>query len=83
MIDEEHFNSTTVKVREQEKVVGVKKWVIVLILSMIPFLNIVIWIVWLASEKTNSNLKNYAAASFIILGVFILLSLLHFFMTNF
>ena len=58
MDTEEHIERDINKIREQEKVLGVKDWLKVLIIFMIPIVNIVMWIVWLVSEKTNLNLKN-------------------------
>lgn len=36
------------------------------ILSAIPIVNIICWIVWLCSSNTNKNKKNYIKASIIL-----------------
>lgn len=79
MDTEEHIERDINKIREQEKVLGVKDWLKVLIIFMIPIVNIVMWIVWLVSEKTNLNLKNYLIASLILIGIFLLLWIILFF----
>lgn len=63
----------TEKIREQEKILGIKDWLKIIIISMIPIVNIVMWIVWLVSEKTNLNLKNCLIANLILLGISIFL----------
>ncbi len=79
MNTEEHIGRDIKKIREQEKVLGIKDWLKVLIIFMIPIVNIVMWIVWLVSEKTNLNLKNYLIASLILIGIFLLLWIILFF----
>lgn len=79
MNTEEHIERDIKKIREQEKVLGIKDWLKVLIIFMIPIVNIVMWIVWLVSEKTNLNLKNYLIASLILIGIFLLLWIILFF----
>lgn len=79
MDTEEHIERDINKIREQEKVLGIKDWLKVLIIFMIPIVNIVMWIVWLVSEKTNLNLKNYLIASLILIGIFLLLWIILFF----
>ena len=79
MDTEEHIERDINKLREQEKVLGIKDWLKVLIIFMIPIVNIVMWIVWLVSEKTNLNLKNYLIASLILIGIFLLLWIILFF----
>ncbi|WP_279119502.1 hypothetical protein [Fusobacterium varium] len=79
MDTEEHIERDINKIREQEKVLGIKDWLKVLIIFMIPIVNIVMWIVWLVSEKTNLNLKNYLIASLTLIGIFLLLWIILFF----
>lgn len=79
MDTEEHIERDINKIREQEKVLGIKDWLKVLIIFMIPIVNIVMWIVWLVSKKTNLNLKNYLIASLILIGIFLLLWIILFF----
>ena len=79
MDTEEHIERDINKIREQEKVLRIKDWLKVLIIFMIPIVNIVMWIVWLVSEKTNLNLKNYLIASLILIGIFLLLWIILFF----
>ncbi|MDU1909915.1 hypothetical protein [Fusobacterium sp.] len=63
----------TEKIRAQERVLGVKDWLKVLIIFMIPIVNFIMWIKWLVSEDTNLNLKNYLMASLILIGIFMLI----------
>ena len=54
------------------------EWVLTLILLSIPYINIVLLIVWAVSGSTNPNKKNFAKAYLIILGVVMILSILFF-----
>lgn len=62
------------------KPVTVGKWVGLLILSAIPVVNIICWIVWLCSSTTNKSIKNFLIAEIIVyaisIGVVILVSVL-------
>lgn len=62
------------------KPVTVGKWVGLLILSAIPVVNIICWIVWLCSSTTNKSIKNFLVAEIIVyaisIGVAILVSVL-------
>ncbi len=54
-------------IKENEKVLSIKDWVIIQIIMMIPIVNIIMWIKWLISDKTNKNLKNFLIASLLML----------------
>ncbi len=69
----EHNNMNTINVNEQEKVLSVTDWLKILVIFAIPFVNVVMWIVWLVSKKTNLNLKNFLIASLIMTAIFMLL----------
>ena len=62
------------------KPVTVGKWVGLLILSAIPVVNIICWIVWLCSSTTNKSIKNFLVAEIIVyaisIGVVVLVSVL-------
>lgn len=51
-----------------------------MILSAIPVVNIICWIVWLCSSTTNKSIKNFLVAEIIVyaisIGVVILVSVL-------
>jgi hypothetical protein len=36
---------------------------------MIPIVNVIMWIKWLISDKTNQNLKNFLISSLIMLVI--------------
>lgn len=44
------------------EVVSVGRWIGVFILSMIPFANIVLLLVWAFGSNENKNISNYAKA---------------------
>lgn len=46
------------------------------LLSAIPIVNIICWIVWLVSPNTNKNKKNYIIANIIIYAVIILITII-------
>ena len=60
--------------------VTIGKWIGLLILSAIPVVNIICWIVWLCSSSTNKSIKNFLIAEIIVyaisIGVIILVSVL-------
>ena len=56
-------------IKDNEKVLTVKDWIIIQIIMMIPILNIIMWIKWLVSDKTNQNLKNFLIASLVMLVI--------------
>lgn len=51
------------------KPVTVGKWVGLLILSEIPVVNIICWIVWLCSSTTNKNIKNFLVAEIVFYAI--------------
>ncbi|MGL5122687.1 MAG: hypothetical protein ACRC6K_00765 [Fusobacteriaceae bacterium] len=55
------------EVEENEKVLTVKDWLKIQLIMMIPILNIIMWIKWLVSDKTNKNLKNFLISSLVML----------------
>ncbi|MDX8336198.1 hypothetical protein [Candidatus Cetobacterium colombiensis] len=56
-------------IRDNEKVLTVKDWIIIQIIMMIPIVNVIMWIKWLISDKTNQNLKNFLISSLIMLVI--------------
>ena len=62
------------------KPVTVGKWVGLFILSAIPVVNIICWIVWLCSSTTNKSIKNFLVAEIVVyaicIGVGVLVSVL-------
>jgi hypothetical protein len=56
-----------------KEVMSVGQYIITFILSAIPVVNVICWIVWLASSNTNKNKKNYLIAIIVlwIIGIVI------------
>lgn len=52
---------------------SVGDWIIFAILMAIPFVNIIMWIVLLASSGTNRSLKNYLIAQIVVVAVALVL----------
>jgi hypothetical protein len=50
-----------------------KDWLITLILLAIPFVNIILFIVWAFSSSGNLNRRNYCRAGLILLAVFLVI----------
>ncbi|MCQ9627343.1 MAG: hypothetical protein ACRDAG_11290 [Cetobacterium somerae] len=71
-------------IKDNEKVLTVKDWIIIQIIMMIPIVNIIMWIKWLVSDKTNQNLKNFLIASLvmIVIGMIIWFLSMTFLMTS-
>ena len=71
-------------IKDNEKVLTIKDWIIIQIIMMIPIVNIIMWIKWLVSDKTNQNLKNFLIASLvmIVIGMIIWFLSMTFLMTS-
>ena len=63
------YDSTT-------EVMSVGQYIGMFILSAIPIVNIICWIVWLCSTNTNKNKKNYIIANIVIWAVMIVISVI-------
>jgi NADH:ubiquinone oxidoreductase subunit K len=57
----------------QTAVMTVKDWIITMIISAIPLLNIVMLFVWAFGDNTNLNKKSFARASLILAAIGIVL----------
>lgn len=57
------------EVKENEKILTVKDWLKIQLIMMIPIVNLIMWIKWLVSDKTNINLKNFLIASLIMMVI--------------
>ncbi|WP_407535740.1 hypothetical protein [Cetobacterium somerae] len=55
--------------KENEKILTVKDWLKIQLIMMIPIVNLIMWIKWLVSDKTNVNLKNFLIASLIMMVI--------------
>lgn len=63
------YDSTT-------EVMSVGQYIGMFILSSIPVVNIICWIVWLCSTNTNKNKKNYIIANIVIWAIMIVISVI-------
>ncbi len=52
----------------------VGEWLIVLLLTCIPVVNIIMLIIWSVDKKGNPNRRNYAIAVLIFMAVMLILS---------
>lgn len=57
------------EIKENEKILTIKDWLKIQLIMMIPIVNLIMWIKWLISDKTNINLKNYLIALLIIVVI--------------
>ena len=57
------------------QVLSVGSYIGMFILSAIPIVNIICWIVWLAGSNTNKNKKNYVIASIIMWAISLVISI--------
>ena len=57
------------EVKENEKILTLKDWLKIQLIMMIPIVNLIMWIKWLVSDKTNVNLKNFLIASLIMMVI--------------
>lgn len=54
---------------DTREVMSIGSYIGMFILSAIPIVNIICWIVWLVSPNTNKNKKNFILAQIIIMAV--------------
>ncbi|HOA29480.1 MAG TPA: hypothetical protein PKL34_05530 [Candidatus Cloacimonadota bacterium] len=54
----------------------VGNWIVTMLLMIIPFVNIILLIVWAASSGENPNRRNWAIASLIFMAIGIVLWLI-------
>lgn len=55
------------------EVMSVGQYILMFILSAIPVVNVICWIVWLVSPNTNKNKKNYIIAVIVLWAIAIIL----------
>ena len=55
-------------------VMSVGEYIGMFILSAIPFVNVICWIVWLVSAKTNRNKKNFIIAQIVLWVIVVVLT---------
>lgn len=63
---------------EVEKVVSVQKWIITLLIMMIPLVNIICLIIWAFSNTENKNRSNWAKAQLVMFLISIVLAIFFF-----
>lgn len=54
---------------DTREVMSIGSYIGMFILSAIPIVNIICWIIWLVSPNTNKNKKNFILAQIIIIAV--------------
>ena len=57
------------EIKESEDILTVKDWLKIQLIMVIPIINLIMWIKWLTSSKTNMNLKNFLIASLIMIAI--------------
>ena len=62
-------------INQTNEVMSVGSYIGMFLLSAIPVVNIICWIVWLVSPNTNKNKKNYIIANIVIYAVAILIGI--------
>lgn len=69
---------STLPQTEKIRMLKISDYLVMFLLSVIPVVNIITFIVWCSSSKTNVNKKNYALASLIFSAVAIVLCIVIF-----
>ncbi len=64
---------------EVETVVSVKKWIITLLIMMVPLVNIICLLMWAFSDTENKNRSNWAKAQ-LLMFLFSIALMIFFFM---
>ncbi|SFL52854.1 hypothetical protein SAMN03159341_1071 [Paenibacillus sp. 1_12] len=57
----------------QAPVVPVKDWIIALIISAIPIVNIVMWFIWAFGGNTNPNKQSFFKAYLLLLAIVVVI----------
>lgn len=59
--------------RNTDEVMSIGHWIMVMIVLAIPFVNIIMYVIWAFSSSTNPNLSNFCKATLILglIGIFI------------
>ena len=58
------------------KPLTIGNWIVTLIILAIPLVNIIMLVVWSASESTHPSKRSYAQANLVILGVVFCIAIL-------
>lgn len=61
---------------DQAPVMTIGTWIVTMLIMIIPFINIIMLIVWAASSNENPNRKNWAVAQLIFMAIGILAGIL-------
>ncbi|OQX29594.1 MAG: hypothetical protein B0D92_02855 [Spirochaeta sp. LUC14_002_19_P3] len=61
---------------KSSEVIGIGEWLIVMLLSVIPVVNIIMWLVWAFGGGTHPSKANWAKAQFIWIIVVGLMAIL-------
>lgn len=64
------------EIKENEKILTIKDWLKIQLIMMIPIVNLIMWVKWLVSDKTNVNLKNFLIASLIMIIIGMLIAII-------
>ena len=56
-----------------ERVIKIEEWIFLILLTMIPIVNLIVFIYLSFSKKVNRNKQNFARAVLTYLGILILL----------
>ena len=75
-------NDEPIEATPSEKPMSIGAWIGTFVLTAIPFLNIILLLVWAISKKTNKSKKTYAAAILIVMVIFIVLGVVAFFVLS-
>ena len=62
-------NTASKEPMAESSVITVKDWLIILLLMAIPFVNIIMLIIWASSTKGNSTKSNFAKANLIWMAI--------------
>ena len=71
----ENVTLETTLIESGEKPVSIGGWVGTILLSCVPAVNIVLWLIWAFTAKRRSR-RNYAIACLILTGALLLIALL-------
>ncbi len=75
LAEKQNFDGNMV-VSEKAEVMKLGEWVVTILITMIPLVNLVMLFVWSFSKGENPNKRNWARANLIWMGVSIIIAIL-------
>lgn len=64
------------EVPERERVMSMGEWLVTLIITAIPLINLIMLFIWAFGDNANHNRANYSKAALIVIAIGLVLQIL-------